>query len=119
MPESNALIAQLLEAEGEAEKIVSDARESRSAFMAKAREDAENEAKQYRAKEEEKFLEASKQAKASEADGAFNAQAQRELAEVKRDLQRNKERAVTYMFDKVMKIDMQMSQNQISLLQRK
>ena len=28
MPESNALIAQLLEAEGEAEKIVADARES-------------------------------------------------------------------------------------------
>jgi V-type H+-transporting ATPase subunit G len=119
MPESNALIAQLLEAEQQAEEIVAKARESRAANMKKARDDAQAEADSFRVKEEEKFLEASKKAQASENDGTFSAQAKTELAEVQRDLKRNKERAVNYMFDKVMKIDMELTQNQISLLQKK
>ena len=115
-PQSNALIAKLLAAEQDAETIVAAAREGRAKALREARDAAQAETETFRQKEEEKYAEAVKNLTGASEQADFDKQASAELKEVQRDLQRNKDGAVKYIFDKVMAVDTSLTSIQISHL---
>lgn len=113
---SNALIAKLLEAEQQAEQIVSVARDARVKALKEARDAAQAETETYKRKEEEKFVEASQGLRGQADQASFDKQAEVELKEVQKDLARNQNAAVDYIFSKVMSVDTVLPMNQAAAL---
>jgi len=112
----SSLIAKLLKAEEEAESVVAAARENRVKALRDARSAALEEIEAYRVKEEEAFnqkLAAMNQTSANESN-AMNTQ--KELAQVAADANKNKDKAINYIYKKVMDVQTQLSQIQIASL---
>mmetsp|Transcript_2125 Transcript_2125/g.4941 ORF Transcript_2125/g.4941 Transcript_2125/m.4941 type:complete len:123 (+) Transcript_2125:125-493(+) len=109
---SQELINKLLQAEDEAEKIIKNARDSRSSKLKDVKAAAEEELAPFRMKEETKFMEdqramAMQTAQSAELEKATAA----ELASVKGQYEGNKKQAIKFILDKVLDIDLSVPEN--------
>jgi len=109
---SQELINKLLQAEDEAEKIIKNARDSRSSKLKDVKAAAEEELAPFRMKEETKFMEdqramAMQTAQSAELEKATAA----ELTQVKGQYEGNKKQAIKFILDKVLDIDLSIPSN--------
>lgn len=117
---SSALIQQLLQAEEKAEAIVTKAREDAVRKRRDARNSADEESKVYRHKEDERFqLEylqkfGNRDDEMSELEKVTTS----DLAEIKRDFERNKDKVVQFNTDKTITVDLTVPERMATLIQQ-
>lgn len=109
---SQELIQKLLAAEDQAERIIANAREQRTKKLKDVRQAAEEELEPFRKKEDDKFRrEQAEQEQSASMTQELDARTQQELGMVKQDYDNNKKNAIKYILDKVLDIDLSLSEN--------
>lgn len=109
---SQELIQQLLQAEKQAEDIISNAKKNRLAKLRQAKEKAEEELKDFRNKEETKFQKEMGSKVGADPAAALKASTQAEIDGVQKDYQTNKGRTVLYVVNKVLEVQIALTDTQ-------
>jgi V-type H+-transporting ATPase subunit G len=109
---SQELIAKLLQAEEQAERIISEARDNRSKKLKDVKTAAEEELEPFRHKEEQRFkTEQAEATSQNDVSSKLEATTQMELGQVKQDFENNKKAATKFILDKVLDIDLTIPEN--------
>ncbi|CAE8653555.1 unnamed protein product [Polarella glacialis] len=113
---STELIQQLLQAEKQAEEVVSAAKKSRLAKLRQAKEKAEEEIKDFKAKEEAKFQKDFGVKATTDPADALKESTKAEIAGVMNDFATHKARTIQYIVGKVMEVQVTLTSTQIQAL---
>ncbi|CAE8581377.1 unnamed protein product [Polarella glacialis] len=113
---STELIQQLLQAEKQAEEVVSAAKKSRLAKLRQAKEKAEEEIKEFRAKEEAKFQKEMGFKATTDPADALKESTKAEIAGVMKDFATHKARTIEYIVGRVMDVQVTLTSTQIQAL---
>mmetsp|Transcript_93405 Transcript_93405/g.166159 ORF Transcript_93405/g.166159 Transcript_93405/m.166159 type:complete len:124 (+) Transcript_93405:60-431(+) len=109
---SQELIQQLLQAEKQAEDIIANAKKNRLTKLRQAKEKAEEELKEFRDKEEARFQKEMGAKAGADPAEALKASTKTEVDGVQRDYATNKARTVQYVVNKVLEVQIGLTETQ-------
>mmetsp|Transcript_74371 Transcript_74371/g.170579 ORF Transcript_74371/g.170579 Transcript_74371/m.170579 type:complete len:122 (+) Transcript_74371:225-590(+) len=116
MAQSQALIQKLLKAEEDAEQIITRAREGRVKKLQAAKESAQADLDQIRAAAEAEFQTNYGAAMASDGSSDLSRLTEREIHAVAHDFTANGDKVTKYIFDKVVSVNLELTEIQKSTL---
>merc|ERR1711957_758785 len=110
------LIAQLLQAEKEAEALIATAKKNRLAKLKQAKEKAEDDLKVFREEQERKFQQEMGTKAAADPSAELKGATAAEVEMVKRDYEQNKARTIQYVISKVLDVPTTLTETQKAAL---
>eukprot|EP00403_Amphidinium_massartii_P021165 CAMPEP_0178400618 /NCGR_PEP_ID=MMETSP0689_2-20121128/15882_1 /TAXON_ID=160604 /ORGANISM="Amphidinium massartii, Strain CS-259" /LENGTH=181 /DNA_ID=CAMNT_0020021419 /DNA_START=52 /DNA_END=598 /DNA_ORIENTATION=- len=115
-PKSQELISQLLNAEKQAEELISTAKQNRLAKLKEAKTVAEKDLQEFRQEEEKKFQKEMGSKQNVDPAAEYKSSTQQELNMVEADYKNNKAAVVKYIVSKVLDVPLELSATQIQSL---